>query len=224
MVQRIITLGDSTMQFNPYNKFPQTGWPQALVRFIRPEVEIKNFAVNGKSTKNFIELKLFEKALNEIGEQDLVLIEFGHNDQKIEDPTRYTKPFEGYQSNLREMVECCTKRGAHVILLTPIAQRNFKDGVLVESHGDYPKAMMELASQMKVPCIDLYTLTKDVLRQEGEELSKRFYMNFGSGLYENHPSGLTDDTHLRYDGAFMVANCFYKAMKSRNLFPELFLE
>ena len=56
MVQRIITLGDSTMQFNPYNKFPQTGWPQALVRFVRPEVEIKNFAVNGKSTKNFIEL------------------------------------------------------------------------------------------------------------------------------------------------------------------------
>lgn len=51
MNKRIITLGDSTMQFNNFLKFPQTGWPQALERFVRPDVEILNFAVNGKSTK-----------------------------------------------------------------------------------------------------------------------------------------------------------------------------
>ena len=114
MNKRIITLGDSTMQFNNFLKFPQTGWPQALERFVRLDVEILNFAVNGKSTKNFISLQLFDRALNNIRESDLVLIEFGHNDVKKEDLTRYTEPFGEYQQNLKYMVECCKR--FHVLI------------------------------------------------------------------------------------------------------------
>ena len=101
MINRIITLGDSTMQFNNFSKFPQTGWPQALDRFVK--VPIKNFARNGRSTKSFIDQGLFQEALDEIKENDLVLIEFGHNDLKIADPLRYTEPYGSYQENLKFM-------------------------------------------------------------------------------------------------------------------------
>ncbi len=224
MNRRIITLGDSTMQFNNFLKFPQTGWPQALVRFVKPEVPILNFAVNGKSTKNFISLNLFDKALKEIVAGDVVLIEFGHNDLKKEDPTRYTTPYGDYQFNLEKMVNACRAKGAEVILLTSITERYFENGVLRECHGEYPKAMQELAERIHVPCLDMYHLTRAVVQQTGDEESKRFYMNFKAGMYANYPNGLEDNTHLRYDGAYMVADCFYREMKRLNLFPELFLE
>ena len=222
MVKRIITLGDSTMQFNNFNKFPQTGWPQALERFVK--VPIINFAKNGRSTKSFIEQGLFDEALAEIKEDDLVLIEFGHNDLKIADPLRYTDPYGSYQVNLKYMANEVLKKKAKVILLTSITERIFENGELIKTHGKYPDAVIDLAKKEHLDCIDMFARTREVVMAEGEEKSKRFYMNFEAGLYENKIDGLNDNTHLRYDGAFMVANCFYKEMKRLNLYPEIFIE
>ncbi len=224
MSKRIITLGDSTMQFNNFTRFPQTGWPQALVRFLDSQVKVLNFAVNGKSTKNYISLGLFDNALANINKDDLVLIEFGHNDLKVADPSRFTEPYGEYQQNLKYMVQKCLDKGAEVLLLTSICERLFENEKLLDSpHLEYTKAMKQLAEQLKVPCIDMYALTKEQVQQAGAEGSKRFYMNFPAGLYSSYIEGLEDNTHLRYDGAFMVAECFYKEMRKMNLFEDLFL-
>ncbi len=224
MSKRIVTLGDSTMQFNNFLKFPQTGWPQALTRFVKPDVEILNFAVNGKSTKNYIELGLFDKAYEQIQKDDLVLIEFGHNDVKIEDPLRYTEPYGSYQLNLEYMVNQCKSKGAHVILLTSITERYFSGNVLTESkHYPYVQAMLELAKRINVQCIDMYSLSKKVIESYGEVKSRQLYMYFDADIYENYPSGSVDNTHLRYDGAYEIANCFYKEMMKRKLFVDFFL-
>ncbi len=222
MIRRIVTLGDSTMQFNNYSKFPQTGWPQALERFVK--VPIINFAKNGRSTKSFIEQGLFKKALDEIKEDDLVLIEFGHNDLKKADPLRYTEAYGSYQENLKYMVTEAMNKKAKVILLTSITEHIFENGVLVKTHGEYPNAVIDLAKKNNFDYIDLFEKTREVVISEGEEKSKRFYMVFDKGLYESKPDGLNDNTHLRYDGAFMVANCFYKEMERLNLYPEIFID
>ncbi len=222
MIRRIVTLGDSTMQFNNYSKFPQTGWPQALERFVK--VPIINFAKNGRSTKSFIEQGLFKKALDEIKEDDLVLIEFGHNDLKKADPLRYTEAYGSYQENLKYMATEAINKKAKVILLTSITEHIFENGVLVKTHGEYPNAVIDLAKKNNFDYIDLFEKTREVVISEGEEKSKRFYMVFDKGLYESKPDGLNDNTHLRYDGAFMVANCFYKEMKRLNLYPEIFID
>lgn len=222
MIRRIVTLGDSTMQFNNYSKFPQTGWPQALERFVK--VPIINFAKNGRSTKSFIEQGLFKKALDEIKEDDLVLIEFGHNDLKKADPLRYTEAYGSYQENLKYMATEAINKKAKVILLTSITEHIFENGVLVKTHGEYPNAVIDLAKKNNFDYIDLFEKTREVVISEGEEKSKRFYMVFDKGLYESKPDGLNDNTHLRYDGAFMVANCFYKEMKRLYLYPEIFID
>ncbi len=222
MIKRIVTLGDSTMQYNNFLKFPQTGWPQALDRFVK--VPIINFARNGRSTKSFIDQGLFKEALDEIKEDDLVLIEFGHNDLKKVDPLRYTEAYGSYQENLKYMATEALKKKAKVILLTSITEHVFENGVLVKTHGEYPNAVIDLAKKENLDYIDLFEKTREVVIAEGEEKSKRFYMNFESSLYESKPDGLNDNTHLRYDGAFMVANCFYKEMKRLNLYPEIFIE
>ncbi len=221
MIKRIVTLGDSTMQFNNHLKYPQTGWPQALERFVK--CPILNFAKNGRSTKSFIEQGLFSEALSQIKEGDLVLIEFGHNDSKIMDPSRYTEPYDSYQKNLKYMADEVKKKKAEVILLTSITERKFENGVLLKTHGDYPSAVIDLAKQFNFDYIDMYEKTREIVEKAGEELSKRFFMNFGEGLYNNKPEGSIDDTHLRYEGAFMVADCFYKEMQRLSLYPEIFI-
>lgn len=48
-------------------------------------------------------------------------------------------------------------------------------------------------------------------------------MNYEDNTY-GQKLGKCDDTHLRYDGAFMVARCFYLEMMKRNLRKELLLQ
>lgn len=219
---KIITLGDSTMQFNDYTKYPQTGWPQALTRFVKPNVQILNFAKNGRSTKSFIDQGLLDEASKAMESGDLVLIEFGHNDSK-DDPLRHTEPYTSYMDNLKTMINVAISHGCEVILLTSIAERKFINGHIVNTHGEYPTAMKALAEECGVECIDLHQITMSVLEQTGEEKSKMFFMNYENNTY-GHESGKSDDTHLRYDGAFMVARCFYLEMMKRNLRKELFLQ
>lgn len=218
---KIITLGDSTLQFNNYLKYPQTGWPQALTRFLKYDVIIKNFAKNGRSTKSFLDEGRLDEALQYMEKGDLVLIQFGHNDLK-DDPLRHTDPYGSYQANLKKMVIESKKRGCDVILLTSIAERVFKDGKVVNTHGLYPEAMKALAQELEIPCLDIHARTMEVLNSVGEEGSKMFFMNYKDGTYPDVP-GKEDDTHLRYDGAFMVATCFYEEMMKLNLRKELFI-
>ncbi|HZL11971.1 MAG TPA: hypothetical protein VFC65_18465 [Prolixibacteraceae bacterium] len=50
----VFTIGDSTMANKKASVAPETGWCQALPSFVDPTVEIKNRAVNGRSSKSFI--------------------------------------------------------------------------------------------------------------------------------------------------------------------------
>lgn len=221
MSSKIIILGDSTLQFNDFTKYPQTGWPQALLRFLKRDVVVKNFAKNGRSTKSFLDEGRLEEAMSYASSGDLVLIEFGHNDLK-DDPLRHTDAYGSYQENLRKMVKAAQDRNCDVILLTSIAERKFVNGHVVNTHKDYPQAMKALAEEIKIPCIDLHQKTMDVLEKTGEENSKMYFMNYKDGTY-NNISGKEDDTHLRYDGAFMVASCFYDEMMRLGIRRELFL-
>lgn len=46
--------GDSTVAFNSYRTYPQTGIGQAFSLFTNHDVTIFNYAQNGGSTKGFI--------------------------------------------------------------------------------------------------------------------------------------------------------------------------
>ena len=218
-MKRIIVLGDSTMQFNDYTKYPQTGWPQALPLFTKENVEIINFAKNGRSTKSFIEEGRLLDALQVIADNDLVLICFGHNDYK-DDPKRFST-IEQYQGNLLNMVNEVLKRNATPVLLTSIAERKFENGKVLDTHHGYPQAVKRLAMEKGIKCIDLNTLTKNHLEEFGEEKSKRYFMNFSEGDYFGiEPK--EDDTHLRYDGAVMVARLFVSEMKRQKICEDWF--
>ncbi|MCR5289090.1 MAG: rhamnogalacturonan acetylesterase [Treponema sp.] len=205
---RIICIGDSIMQYNDCSTYPQTGWVQELGRFFSKDTTIINYARNGRSTKSFINEGRFAVVKSQIVLGDIVLIGFGHNDEKEMDPSRYTDPCPDgkFRANLTVFVTELQALQALPILLTPVARRKFtQEHVMEDTHGIYPEAICAVAKQEHIPCIDLTALTTAFFEKVGEHASRNYFMNFDAGIYENFPDGKSDNSHLRPDGAFIVS-------------------
>ena len=214
-MNQIYWAGDSTVQTNDITTYPQTGIGQAFSLYIKEGVTISNHAKNGRSTKSFIDEGRLVPIEEQIGEGDFLFIQFGHNDEKIEDPARYTEPFSSYKENLLTFVNVARKKGAYPVLITPLERRCFGvDGVLMAgAHGEYVKAMKQLAMEEKIPLVDLYSMSRDEMNRAGEEKTKQWFMNLEAGEYENYPDGKVDNTHLKHAGAVNFAGLVAKGLK-----------
>ena len=224
---RIYYAGDSTVAQNTFLSYPQTGIGQALPLFLKREHIVQNHAINGRSTKSFIDQGRLASIYNDIRKDDFLFIQFGHNDEKKEDPDRYTAPFGEYQTNLEKYINVARNRGAHPVLITPLYRRKFdENGCLTEhSHGDYPAAMKQLGARLSVPVIDLCELSRKLLLETGDENSKKWFMHFPAGLYENHPDGKEDNTHLRFEGAMKFAGIIAEELKKLGgIYADLLLD
>jgi lysophospholipase L1-like esterase len=224
---KIIALGDSLMQFNSYKTYPQTGWPQELPRFLKDpkKVPVWDFALNGSSTKSIIDKGNYAKALKAAEKGDLVLISFGHNDEKSYDPARYTEPFKEYQANLRKFYEEFTKKGCKVVFLSSIARMKFDtDGKhLLKTHGDYPRAMKELAKELQADFIDLESISTADYEKHDFAYDSWYIMYFGPGHYPNYPQGKSDTTHLTQLGAFNICCLVVPELKKIPMIKDLFI-
>ena len=221
---KIYMMGDSTMKYNNFFTYPQCGWGQGLELFLKDGITISNHAENGRSTKSFIDEGRFDKILEEIKPNDYVICAFGHNDEKIQDPLRYTEPFGSFQKNLDYFAKEVEKKKARIVFATSITRHSFVNGVCQDTHGDYPKAMMEYAEANGYTCIDLNKKTLDLYNSLGEENTKRFHMIFGPNRYANYMDGKDDHSHLVLEGAVNVAYLFVREiLKSNDPIKECFI-
>lgn len=199
----VFTIGDSTMANKKAEIAPEKGWCQAFPAFVDPAVEIRNRAVNGRSSKSFRTEGRWRAILDSLKEGDYVFIQFGHNDQKIQDSTRYTEPFTTYRRNLERFVSETRQKGAIPILFTSIVRRKFVNGFLTDTHGTYPEVVRQVAAERNVPLIDLQLLSAGAVTALGEEASRNIYL--WTPPTEKFPEGRKDDTHLNAEGAVLIA-------------------
>lgn len=215
----IYCVGDSTMANKPKEAFPENGWCMVLDAYFNETITIKNHARNGRSSKSFIDEGLWQSVLDSLQQGDYVFIQFGHNDQKKYDSTRYTTPFGTYTQNLQMFVNETRAKGANPILFTSIVRRKFRDnGVLINTHGDYPVATRKVAKELNVPLIDLQKLSEKWINSLGLEKSKSMYV-WTDILTERYKKPRKDDTHLSADGANYVSKLATEAIKES--IPEL---
>ena len=145
---QIFLAGDSTMAQKEDREYPEHGWGMTIGEFFLPGVTFHNEAVNGRSTKSFINESRWQSILERIGPGDYVFIQFGHNDEKREDPSRYADPFGAYSRNLEYFIDSVRVKKANPVLLTSVCRRKFDDrGVLEMTHGEYPRAMKAVAAR-----------------------------------------------------------------------------
>lgn len=210
----VYIIGDSTAANKTEKAYPETGWGMELDKYFNQSVKIDNHALNGRSTKSFITEKHWDKVLATLKKGDYLLIEFGHNDEKVDKPEVGTT-LDEYQINLIKYIREAKEKHAIPILLTPIARRSFKDGVFRDSHGAYPSIVRKLADSLAIPLIDMHQKTGKLISELGEERSIKLFNYVDSG-HANYPAGKKDNTHLSPYGAKIVAGMVADGIKETN--------
>ena len=81
-VTTIFIIGDSTAAQKDLSKgSPERGWGMALQQYFdEAYIKVDNHAVNGRSSKSFLDEGRWDKVLALIKPGDYVIIQFGHND------------------------------------------------------------------------------------------------------------------------------------------------
>lgn len=232
----IFTIGDSTMANKPLEGGnPERGWGQMLSRYFSEEIVIDNHAVNGRSSKSFIDEGRWDKVLAKLKKGDYVFIQFGHNDEK-RDEKRHTDPGTTFDANLKRFVEEARAKGAIPVLFNSIVRRNFgkadadavakavvqddiREGIdpnapqaevntgarLIDTHGAYLDSPHNVARELEVPFVDLNRVTHDLVEQMGPEASKQLFVWVAPNTVPALPKGREDNTHLNVRGAATVA-------------------
>lgn len=204
--QRIFMIGDSTMANKKTIDFPETGWGQVFGNYFSDAVEIQNHAVNGRSTKSFRDRGHWASVYAQLQKDDYVIIQFGHNDAKQDDSTRYAPATTAYRSNLIRYIEEIKSKGAIPILATPIVRRKFNaDGNLEETHGDYPAVVRQVAKEKLVDLIDLHEESKKIVESHSENSSAFMFMHHPGGVFPKFKDGISDNTHFSPYGANLIA-------------------
>jgi lysophospholipase L1-like esterase len=155
------------------------------------DVDVRNFAQGGRSSKSFISEGFFAQIEQQIHSGDTLLIQFGHNDQKP-DAARHTDPDTDYKSSLTRYLDMARAHGAQPVLITPVTRRRFENGKLVDTHAAYARAVRELAADTKTPLIDLTADSMQWVSALGDVPSKRYFVT-------------VDNTHFNELGARHVA-------------------
>ena len=121
----IFMIGDSTMANKDISDDKQErGWGMMLCNYFDDGIVVDNHAVNGRSSKSFIDEGRWTTVYNKIKPGDYVIIQFGHNDEKA-DKQRHTEPGSTFDENLRKFVRETRKKGGIPVLMNSVVRRNF---------------------------------------------------------------------------------------------------
>lgn len=198
--------GDSTVADKPDLGLPERGWGQLFRELLRPPLRLDNRAINGRSTKSFRAQGHWQRLLDAVQPGDWVLIQFGHNDYKKDDPLRYAEAETDYRANLIRFVTEVRAKSAHPVLATPVARRRWTEaGEWYDAHGAYPGVVRAVAAAEGVPLLDLEARTRAYFAGLGVDGSKALFQHYAPGELPRLPAGKNDDTHFNEKGARAVA-------------------
>ena len=204
-VPTLFVTGDSTVTDQPYE--PGASWGQMLPRFFKPEIAIANHAESGETLKSFITGLRLAKVLSQIKAGDLWLIQFGHNDEKKNWPQTYVEARSTYKAYLKVFIAEARLRGVTPVLVTPVQRRNFAaQNKIKNTHGDYPAAVRETATEEGVPLIDLERMSIAFYEALGPIKAPLAFSNDGK-----------DPTHHNNYGAYELAKCVVQGIRDARL-------
>jgi lysophospholipase L1-like esterase len=162
-----------------------------------PNVTCVDLALNGRSSKSFIDEGAWTRALAE--HDDYYLIQFGHNDQKS-DPARHTDADGSFQTYLKRYCADVRAIGGIPVLVTSLSRRTFKDGKVVEDLNDYAAATRKVGAELGITVIDLNAISTAMLDKMTQEQADQFdALQHPDAKAENTQPTL-DRTHLNPHG------------------------
>jgi lysophospholipase L1-like esterase len=200
--------GDSTVCDQP--GFPFAGWGQILPTHVSAGAVVANYGDSGESSGSFLSNSALFPAMKPlIKRNDLVFIQFGHNDKSTSAST--------FRSNLTSMITQVRDKGGVPVLVTPPVRRQFDGSQLaptalhVNGVGvNLPAEMRSLGSALSVPVIDLTAKSEALVESMGSTNSAQLYLR-------QSVDGVTDNTHFSEYGAGKMADLVVEGIRERNL-------
>lgn len=196
------TLTDQNALFPYYPYGSCAGWAQVMTQYF-DSAAICNQAHSGMTTNCFRDDGHWDIISSRLKENDIVFLQFGHNDQK----RRNLAAFGGYINNLRWYIREIKSHGAFPIIVSPISRIPFQDNgkyrSLLSLHAT---ACKTAADECGVPFIDLHTLTFHYWCQLGEEKAKDYFMK-------------GDITHTNDYGANLIASYVVSEILRQSIEP-----
>lgn len=229
---QIFMAGDSIMRaYTLEGDYPQQGWGVPFAdHFDADAVEVFNMAAGGATAESFYKLNRAASGENAAAgygqikrlmqEGDYLILGFLHNDNLHSN-------METYRKYMQKYVEEARAAG-----VTPIIVVQPPRGTAQNEHGEYPKAIPELAKTLNVFCVDTDTplraeLTKDLtaaqnsywlfrLVERGVITQTQLNNHVNQTLKKNGK----DPTHISEGGAAWVARYVASAMKDAGVLAE----
>ncbi|MET7733390.1 SGNH/GDSL hydrolase family protein [Streptomyces sp. NPDC005402] len=223
--------GDSTMA-DPSGSCP-VGWGSQFAALFHSDVTVRNQAVGGRSIQTWLYDPNVTGTKGSDGEcvinpatystrwqgmlnastgmkaGDYLFIQFGINDSSSSCP-RHVGPAR-YQQLLTMMAQAALARGAHPVLLTPVAAITCSGSTATKNRGFVPQTVAA-GTTTGAPVIDLQTLSVSLYN------SLRFCPN--NGDYGSGPVGAffcDDHTHFERYGAQRIAGLVADDVRRQNL-------
>lgn len=200
---RIALIGDSTVasyEKPPADRPDLTGWGQVFGEYFSDRVEMRNFALSGRSSKSFLAEGRWQPVLD--AKPDYVFIQFGHNDQPGKGD-RATDPNGDFQDNLRRYIDEARAVKSVPVLVTPVARRTFSEGKLTTSLTPYADAMKKVSREKNVPVIDLH------------DASFQLYGRLGDAGSADLTASESDRTHFSRRGGLAMARLVARGIPQR---------
>ena len=193
---------------------PWAAWGQMIPAFFSNRIAVANYAESGETLRAFKGERRLEKLWSMSKPGDYIFIEFAHNDQKP--GGNHLEPFTTYKQTLKEWIVEARKRKMIPVLVTSMNRRSFdSSGKITNSLGDFPEAMRQTGKEEQVPVIDLNAMSKTLYEAWGPESSKKAFVHFPANSFPNQPKELKDDTHFSTYGAYELAKCIAKGIRTQ---------
>jgi lysophospholipase L1-like esterase len=199
-IPTLYIVGDSTSTDQPLE--PYNSWGQMITAFFKPAIGVANHGESGESLRGFLGERRWAKVMSVLTPGDYLLIQMGHNDQK--EKGEGVGAMTTYKADLKRMVSDARERGAMPIVITSVNRLTFgPDGKIVNSLGDYPEAVRQVAAEERIALIDL------------NAMSKPFYEALGPVDAHLAFAG-KDTTHHDNYGSYELAKCVAQGLKDAN--------
>ncbi len=191
---KIVLVGDSTVTDN-------AGWGLGFKQFLTADAECINTSRGGRSSQSFMTEGRWTNALALKG--DYYLIQFGHNNEPGK-PGRSTD-LPTFVANMKQYVDDARASGAKPILVTPLTRRQWdkaNPGKIKSSLAPYAEEVRKIASEQKVPLVDLQARSIELCESLGPEKCLEFSP---PKVVDGTNTGGFDGTHLNAKGYVLFA-------------------
>jgi PelA/Pel-15E family pectate lyase len=215
----VFVIGDATVK----NHGPGEGWGDFLAAwFDGSRIQVLNWAMGGRSSRSFLEEGRWQKARAQMRPGDVVLVQFGHNDQRplttdrgtipavddqvqqvVSETTKEPGAVRTYGWYLRQYVRDARAKGALIVLVSPVPRSEWsEDGRLNLVMAGHARLVQQVADEEGVPFLDLHASVAQLYESLGRDVVMAKYFTVG------------DSTHTNAAGAEASAACVVDGLRT----------